>query len=359
MPPDLDLRHLGIDYIGSFLEIRSIRIEQLPTALTIENDKMHELPGQRRFILDQSIYQGAHGVVESVFVEELDNSNSNSNSNNGNNSNNSNSSNSNKEVLFRKVPIDGNSLECEALFQYAAYYVLKKYGLKHSVARVRDIYRDPRVGNAAVFTMVPFFDIELLSDALENTDFSEHDIVSIIGQIALIIYILDEELDMNHRDLKTTNVLISAASAEVAPIKFKDMDITISGSLTVKLVDFGFACAGNGRRTLVNAGNFFPMSDPCPKTGRDLFQLLTTMYLCTRFQKLVDNSERLSSLFSKWLTIPNNDYISFLKTIGTQSIDWVYLMLSSDKFFAPSCCPRQILTDIDQLFPEVVSITCN
>lgn len=342
--PDLDLRHVGIDYIGSFLEIRSIRIEQLPTALTIETDKIHELPGQRRFILDQSIYQGAHGVVESVFVEEIADG----------------GDNKSQEILFRKVPIDGNSLECEALFQYAAYYVLKKYGLKHSVARVRDIYRDPRVGNAAVFTMVPFFDIELLSDALENTDFSEQDIVSIIAQIALIIRILDEELDMNHRDLKTTNVLISTVTAEpAAPITFKDIKVIIGGSLTVKLVDFGFACAGNGTRTLVNAGNFFPMSDPCPKTGRDLFQLLTTMYLCTRFQKLVDNSPHLHTLFYKWLTIPNNDYIAFLKTIGTQSIDWVYLMLGSDKFFAPSCCPRQILTDIGQLFPEVVSITCN
>ena len=352
---ELNLQNIGIDFNGSFLEIRGVRVDQLPIAKTIESEVLYEIvyvkkntnsDGKseettehvRRFRLDQTIYQGAHGVVESVFVEDK----------NG------------PEILFRKVPIDGNSLECEALFQYAAYHVLKKYGLKHTIAKVRDIYRDPRVGNAAVFTMVPFLNIELLSDALENHDFTELNIVGIIAQIAIIIHILDQELDMNHRDLKTTNVLIDMIdTASTSPIVYKNLELHIKCGPTVRLVDFGFACAGNNKRTLVNAGNFFPMSDPCPKTGRDLFQLLTTMYLCTRFQIMIDNYPRLFQLFNKWLTIPNNDYIGFLKNIGTQSIDWVYLMLGSDKFFAPSCKPFTILNDIAIAFPDVVSITSN
>jgi len=343
---DIDLRNIGIDYVGSFMNIRAIRLDHLPVAKTIESEIVHEVcvgKRTRRFRLDQSIYQGAHGVVEAVIVEATAVPVT---------------SIPTTEILFRKVPIDGNSLECEALFQYAAYHVLKKYGLKHTVARVRDIYRDPRVGCAAVFTMVPFLNIKLLSDALENQDFSAADIASIIAQVALIIYILDQELDMNHRDLKTTNVLV-ADEPGALNVNYKGSTVSIKSGPAVKLVDFGFACAGNGQKTIVNAGNFFPMSDPCPKTGRDLFQLLTTMYLCTRFQKTVDNNPQLSTLFKSWLTVPNNDYIAFLKTIGTQSIDWVYLMLGSDKFFAPACQPIRILHDLSAHFPSVISIVGN
>jgi len=343
---DIDLRHIGIDYVGSFVNIRTINVDKLPIAQTIESELVHEVQigeRRRRFKLEQSIYQGAHGVVEAVSVEDHSHDHDHEKT---------------PEILFRKVPIDGNSLECEALFQYAAYHVLKKYGLKHSVARVRDIYRDPRVGCAAVFTMIPFLNIELLSDTLENRDLTDSDIVSIIAQVAIIIYILDQELDMNHRDLKTTNVLVAAEEAEF-DVNYNGLVVSVNSGPAIKLVDFGFACSGNGRRTLVNAGNFFPMSDPCPKTGRDLFQLLTTMYLCTRFQATIDKSLQLSTLFQNWLTVPNNDYLAFLKTIGTQSIDWVYLMLGSDKFFAPSCQPITILRDLSAYFPAIVSISGN
>ena len=78
---DLDLQNIGIDFIGSFLEIRNVRIDQLPIATTIESEVLYEVTyvikndndvteHVRRFKLDQTIYQGAHGVVESVFVED-------------------------------------------------------------------------------------------------------------------------------------------------------------------------------------------------------------------------------------------------------------------------------------------------
>jgi serine/threonine protein kinase len=250
------------------------------------------------------------------------------------------------------------------------------------IARVCDIYCDPRNGNATVFTMEPFLNIELLSDALEAHDFHIKDIVSIIAQVALALYILDTQLDMNHRDLKTTNILIEATAAAAAVpgslsgtpsyreclrsnpllenIKYSDHTFSIYGGYNVKLVDFGFACTGNRRRSFINAGNFFPMSDPCPKTGRDIFQLLTTMFLCTRFQTQLESStadaEKLAGLFRRWLKIPNNDYIGFLKTIGSKSIDWVYLMLGSDKFYAPNCESFRVLQDISTTFSDIVII---
>jgi serine/threonine protein kinase len=208
--------------------------------------------------------------------------------------------------------------------------------------------------------MEPFFDIELLSNVLKEHDLQIEDIVSIIAQVAIVLCILCNRLDMNHRDMKTTNILLCRCTDGIA---MKDIDIgntskiTIKGKYCIKIVDFGFACSGTGRQTLINATTFFPMSDPCPKTGRDIFQLLTTMYLCTRFRDTICMKEPFGTLFKKWLTVPGNDYLAFLRTLGEDSLDWVYLLLGSDKFRAPFCSPNSILTDLNIAFPSVVNVS--
>ncbi len=339
----IDLRPLGVDFHGTILEAASLARQAFPVAVSISGDEVQRVVrkdgGERTFTLLETVYEGNHGRVEAVSDEST-------------------------KVLFRKVPTDGNTLECEALFQISARGLLEKYGLGHMIAAVRDIYCDPRAGNLVVFTMEPFMNIELLSDALVAHDFTVREIIGIITQVALALWILDEELDMNHRDLKTTNILVERSDASTAShpvlenIEYAGRRFSIYCPYKVHLVDFGFACTGNRRRSFVNAGNFFPLSDPCPKTGRDIFQLLTTMFLCTRFRDLLEKSEsdsaRLLGLFRGWLTVPNNDYIGFLKTIGSQSIDWVYLMLGSDKFYAPSCAAARVLEDIGCSFPDIL-----
>jgi serine/threonine protein kinase len=348
MATALDLRPLGVDFCGTILEAAGLARQAYPVAVSISGDVVQRVlradGAARTFTLLETIYEGNHGRVEAIQAAEA------------------------AEVLFRKVPTDGNTLECEALFQIAARGLLDKYGLGHMIAAVRDIYCDPRAGNLVVFTMEPFMNIELLSDALLAHDFTVREIVGIIAQVALALRILDEELDMNHRDLKTTNILVercgggagTAAHPLLENIGYTGRRFSICCPYKVHLVDFGFACTGNRRRSFVNAGNFFPLSDPCPKTGRDIFQLLTTMFLCTRLRGLLEKSDadsvRLLGLFKDWLTVPNNDYIGFLKTIGSQSIDWVYLMLGSDKFYAPTCAAGRVLEDIGAAFPDILTV---
>ncbi len=353
----IDLHEVGIPYKGPFIGVNYIYDVRMPVAKLIpveghEENIIHELTLQRnntlstrRFILNESIYKSNHGLVESVDIYE-------SYINDG-------IKGYKNEILFRKVPTNGNSLGCEAFFQYAARKILEEYGLGHMISRVHDIYRDPRIGNAVVFTMEPFFDIELLSNVLNEYNLQVDDIVSIIAQVAVVLCILCNRLDMNHRDMKTTNILLCQCADGIAmkDINIQDNSkITIKGKYCIKIVDFGFACSGTGKSTLINATTFFPMSDPCPKTGRDIFQLLTTMYLCTRFRDTVCVKEPFGSLFKKWLTVPGNDYLAFLRTLGDDSLDWVYLLLGSDKFRAPHCSPTAILTDLKTVFPSVVSI---
>jgi serine/threonine protein kinase len=353
---EIDLQKLGIPYVGPFKGVIHIPANHIPAARTIDCGKaiktnIQQITVQRgtristrRFVLNKSIYKGNHGLVESVNVYEkwYDNEKKGYTS----------------DIVFRKVPIDGNSLACEAFFQYAAHKVLKAHGLGRTVARVRDIYRDPRIGNAAVFTMEPFIDVDLFSDVLATICLTVETIISILAQIALLLTILDERLDMNHRDLKTSNILLSKVTAAdgvaLRATNWKGRDITIYGDYSVKLVDFGFACSGTGTRTIVNATEFFPITDPCPKTGRDMFQLLTTIYLCENFRITCGLQEPLRALFANWLAIPGSDYLSFLHKMGEESLDWVYLLLGSDKFRAPKCESAAIFADIMSIFPQVI-----
>lgn len=337
----INLRPYGIAYAGPFLGVKYVGDGFLPAGVTIEGaegvQEIHSMSGNlytiRRIRPQEIAFQGSHGLVEAVLAQTID----------------GNGDVEETEVLFQKSSKDCESLSCEAFFQVAARDVLAEYGLEGAVAEVRDIYRDGRTGRG-VFTMVPFQDIHLFSDLLASGELMEADIVGILGQVAVLLWILGERLDMNHRDLKTNNVILCAGSGlEVA---WADRLVCVGGRWAVKLVDFGFACAGTGRRTLVNATEFFPFTDPCPKTGRDLFQLLTVMYMNAGFRAGL--SAKLRGLFKKWLTIPGRDYIKFLENMGERGLDWVYFLLGSQSFTAPSCEPTAILADLTEGYPEIV-----
>ncbi len=336
----VNLRPYGISYAGPFLGVKYVSDGFLPQAALLadsDSQELHILSGnlyKRRVITPRGVaFNGSHGLVEVVEVRE------------GNGTEEETAS----QVLFQKSSKDGESLSCEAFFQVAARGVLAEYGLEGAVAEICDIFRDARTGRG-VFTMVPFQDIQLFSDLLAAGSLSEADVVSVLGQVAVLLWILGERLDMNHRDLKTNNVILCAGTGlEVA---WADRLVCVGGRWSVKLVDFGFACAGSGRRTLVGATEFFPMTDPCPKTGRDLFQLLTVMYMCEPFR--AGMSEKMMGLFKKWLTIPGRDYLKFLENMGERGLDWVYFLLGSQSFAAPSCEPSAVLADLAAAYPELV-----
>jgi hypothetical protein len=340
----VNLRPYGISYAGPFLGVKYVSDGFLPQATLLEDSgaqELHIMCGnlyKRRIITPREVaFSGSHGLVEVVEVLEVcEDIGEDSDA-------------SELQVLFQKSSKDGESLSCEAFFQVAARSVLAEYGLEGAIAEICDIFRDARTGRG-VFTMVPFQNIQLFSDLLASCEMTEADVISVLGQVGVLLWILGERLDMNHRDLKTNNVILCAG--EGLEVAWADRLVCVGGRWSVKLVDFGFACAGSGRRTLVNATGFFPITDPCPKTGRDLFQLLTVMYMCEPFRSGM--SAKLRGLFKKWLTIPGRDYIQFLENMGERGLDWVYFLLGSQSFSAPTCEPAAVLADLTAAYPEIV-----
>jgi len=295
----------------------------------------------RRITPEVIEFTGRYGVVEKVHVEEFIDSPL--------------GSPTVQPVVhtwYRKIPTETASLSCEGFFQHAAREVLKTYGLEGAVAAIRGIYRESSEGRG-VFLMEPFTNITLLNDALDGGMCNEDDVVSIISQIALLLYILGVCLDMNHRDLKTNNVLLVPAAVPEMTVTVFGRTITIKKRWDVKLVDFGFACAGSGRRTIVGATEFFPLADPCPKMGRDLFQFLTVLYCTPQCKATI--TEPLAGLFKQWLTIPGKDYMKFLDEVGkADSLDLVYLLLGDVNFVAPQCEPVVLLQDCMKNFGHII-----
>ena len=363
--PQISLIEYGIPYRGPFNGIKYLTTAWVSKLKYIDEDGTIDeytrisagKKSTRRFILGDIEYTGSYGIVERVTCYET-------------------SINENEqimheqEILYRKRSRNRESLLCEACFQIASRQLLKKYGCEDIISEVKDIvcFNDDSIG----FTMVPFNNMSFLSAVIDKM--SEEDIVACIGHIALIIWILADELGINHRDLKGNNILIGlktlynkapspifgsinstenkvTSSRKKMSIKYKDFLIEIGPHPSVHFVDFGFACCGTGKDTEISATNYFPSTDPCPKQGRDIFQLLTHIYLT-----IYNRNAKIVKYIEELLELPGRDYPAFLRMHGDKSIDWVYFLLGSSNFTAPNCEPYNILKVLSEKYPYIIKL---
>jgi hypothetical protein len=263
-----------------------------------------------------------------------------------------------KYVLIRKFSRTGESLFCEACFQIAAWQVLRRHGLERMISRVTDVVKKP-TGEVG-FVMEPLLNVDTIGHFI-GSRYGLHDkwIVSCLAQTALVLWILETTLGLNHRDLKGNNILVS--EKEFAAGKLRVIHhgavVTVRAYNRVHIVDFGFACGSGSqseRGLPVVATNYFPCTDPCPKMGRDLFQLCTFLYMSPQMRASL--GAKLAALFEKWLTLPGKDFPAYLRSKREADTDWVYFLLSSSRFHAEACAPLTILHDIAREYPAIVQI---
>jgi len=99
--------------------------------------------------------------------------------------------------------------------------------------------------------------------------------LSIILQVAFILYHLQCKLRLNHRDVKVNNIMIRRRTE---PVTLGLEGVSMSSDFELTLIDFGFACVGCPPPldpiTAFQAGSWFPMGELCCKEGRDLAQLI-------------------------------------------------------------------------------------
>lgn len=103
-------------------------------------------------------------------------------------------------------------------------------------------------------------------------------LMELLAQVAYILYHLQGELRLNHRDVKINNILIRRRRPEDPPVLLELGGRILPTQHELTLIDFGFACVGcpppRAPNTVFQAGSWFPAGELCCKLGRDIAQLL-------------------------------------------------------------------------------------
>jgi serine/threonine protein kinase len=102
--------------------------------------------------------------------------------------------------------------------------------------------------------------------------------LEILAQMACILYVLQRNMRLNHRDVKVNNILIRRRTPDTALVSLRMAGIEIQSPLELTLIDFGFACVGcappRPPMSAFHASSYFTHHEMCCKVGRDLAQLI-------------------------------------------------------------------------------------
>lgn len=267
-------------------------------------------------------------------------------------------------VFLKTSPQHKTSLLLEGIIQTIAQTTLEYYGFPKAVPKIYDIVNHPDYGT--VFTVEKIQNAILFADYLKYTikweqPCEENDIAvfSVLAQVATYMAILEKVMGINHRDLKSDNVLKVLPQKKWSQTVQIDENLkwTINADYAAILIDFGFSCIGQSDGTqVVSAGEYFSKIDFCPKQGRDLFYLLSTLWNLKAFRNSI--STKAKKLFHKWLKDnTNRDWANLLKLNSENNVKEILLLSCSNDFHSEASEPFNILKDISLLYPQIVKFT--
>lgn len=239
-------------------------------------------------------------------------------------------------VLMKQARLKEMNLTQEAILQHIAQQTMEKEGVPWCIPKVYDVFwKDSHVW----FSMEQISGYSVLHWFESKTINADRDFLFLIAQTSLILWCLENHLFLDHRDLKVDNLLIKPT-----PCTITFNGWTLRSPFSIVLLDFGFACLGSDSKTaLVNLGDgVLPPMDPCPKEGRDLFQLLVSLISLKPFRDKVSHS--LHDKIDGWLSVGKKSYGTMARRWSTEN--WSYLVASQSGFSIQTCKPENILLAI-------------
>jgi hypothetical protein len=321
MTPDrkINLSPLGID--GSYSLNKLNKIPQTKLPVYRERDRSIMIGSTRRahLFFEKLVNHGSYGnLVSASRITEG----------------------SIKPVMVKIPRLPEMDLTQEAIIQSLCFTHLKHEGACWAIPQVYDIFlKDDK----------PCFSMEQIKgktvlEWFESSKTPDRDFLLLMAQLSLLLLSLETGLNLDHRDLKADNILIRDG-----PVLLTVSTWTLECPFQVILLDFGFACMGS----LVDLGGVLPPMDPCPKEGRDLFQLLVSLISLKSFSSTI--SHQTKEKITQWLSIGSKSYGSLAESWSPER--WIYLLTSQDTFKAPKCSPLELLDNISKEIPKQLSRT--
>jgi serine/threonine protein kinase len=249
-------------------------------------------------------------------------------------------------VAMKRPKDTASDLLSEALFQWSLHEELIPYGLSSCVPKVYDVFVYKPTGD--VWFTMECFEPQLLSQWCSK-HFAQNPKLFplLLLQIALILEVLQKECKVDHRDLKVNNMLVLDEPVKIF-ITWNGAEREVKFPFRVVLVDFGWACI---QRLLdLREGDGLPPLDPCPKEGRDIFQVLVSIWSREELRRFLGAfwggwiRERIRSAGSR------APYVSLTET--HKDLNWMYPETDRSDFKAPLCAPKQIIQDCMRVLEE-------
>jgi hypothetical protein len=246
-----------------------------------------------------------------------------------------------KTLCIIKHPKDTTfSIYNEAVLQYISYMTLKKYGLEFCIPEVYDIFKK----QISIHFSMQYIDGCQLHTFLLKSLTPEKDFISCLLQLSIILYYLTNDLHLDHRDLRYANVFVVAQEKKINT-NIEGHIYSFTTSFHICLLDFGFACIGKNT-TIINASDgIFHAAERCSKPGRDLFQLLCSLWSIPEVRYRMSNE--FQSTVDSWFTYKDINYSNLAKHI--KKADWSYVLTSEPSFTFPPLLPENLIKILNDL----------
>ena len=241
-------------------------------------------------------------------------------------------------VAMKRPKFPEMKLLNESLFQQRLHNDLVAYGLGDCVPQVYDIFIYQPTGDVW-FTMDAYEPVLVSQWCVKEAGNTQLFIMFLL-QIALIIEVLELEMKIDHRDLKVNNMIVVDAPITI-DIQWKGEDRALEFPFRIVLVDFGFACLGN--RVDVRSQEGLPPLHACPREGRNIFQVLVSLWNIRAIRATLDASwgawirEKISEV------IPYTPCVSLVES--SKNLDWMYTLTEDKDFRAPLCVSKSIIKE--------------
>ena len=239
-------------------------------------------------------------------------------------------------VAIKRPKYPEVDLFMEALFQWRVHDCLEEYGLGFSIPQVYNIIKFKQSGDIW-FSMKSYKAALLSAWCLQNIKKDGKLFTLLLLQISLVLEVMENILQVDHRDLKVNNIMVVDEKCEIDVGKVKKLVFPFH----IVFIDFGYACAG--KLIDMKTSDGIPPIDMCPKEGRDMFQILVSLW---RIQGL---REILEQRWGTWIraridsAFPQNSYTRLAES--AVDLNWLYSVTENTLFRAPLCAPSVIIKE--------------
>ncbi len=261
-----------------------------------------------------------------------------------------------KQFVWKVSNNPKKGLKTEALLQKIAWKTLTNAGFPTAIPVVHEIFDHPVYGIG--FFMEHYQTAEIFYNFLQKKvkwlhpcEENDHIFVEVFIQLAMYLWILEQKLQMNHRDLKSSNIIMIRPEADLITIEktIGSYRFRFKRNFHAVLIDFGFACTQLPTSKLLAAGDYLPKFDGCPKRGRDFFVLLGHLWNLPEVRASV--TPRLASWFKERLQTEQKQWWSVVEKLYKHATAQICLFTTTTHFDVPECSPIRILETLSCEFP--------